>query len=55
MPRLLAIADTHISFKANRDEFAKLESQGPDDGLILAGDGMDALSHSIAQAGQPRN
>lgn len=37
--RLWAIADIHLSFKSNRDEFAKLQSKEPDDGLILAGDG----------------
>jgi len=37
--RLWAIADIHLSFKSNREEFAKLQSKGPDDGLILAGDG----------------
>ena len=38
--RLWAIADIHLSFKSNREEFARLEPQGPDDGLILAGDGV---------------
>ena len=37
--RLWAIADIHLSFKSNREEFAKLQSKGPGDGLILAGDG----------------
>jgi len=37
--RLWAIADIHLSFKSNREEFAKLKSKGRDDGLILAGDG----------------
>lgn len=35
---LWAIADIHLSFKSNREEFAKLQGRGPDDGLILAGD-----------------
>jgi len=39
MPRLWAIADIHLSFKSNREEFAKLQNRGSDDGLILAGDG----------------
>ncbi|WPH00462.1 Hypothetical protein R9X50_00329100 [Acrodontium crateriforme] len=43
--RLWAIADTHISFKANRDEFAKLKGKGPNDGLILAGDVGETLEH----------
>lgn len=37
---LWAIADIHLSFKSNREEFAKLQGRGPDDGLILAGDGV---------------
>ncbi|KAF2859502.1 Metallo-dependent phosphatase [Piedraia hortae CBS 480.64] len=41
--RLWAIADIHVSFKSNRDEFAKLESRGPGDGLILAGDVGESL------------
>lgn len=36
--RLWAIADIHLSFKTNRDEWAKL-AHNQDDGLILAGDG----------------
>ncbi|KAH9807338.1 Calcineurin-like phosphoesterase [Teratosphaeria destructans] len=36
--RLWAIADIHLSFKTNKEEFAKLHGKGPDDGLILAGD-----------------
>jgi predicted phosphodiesterase len=35
----MAIADIHLSFKANKDEWAELE-HNEDDGLILAGDGM---------------
>ncbi|KAK1063763.1 hypothetical protein LTR74_009238 [Friedmanniomyces endolithicus] len=38
MRRLWAIADIHLSFKSNREEFAKLQPRGIDDGLILAGD-----------------
>ncbi|KAK4556219.1 hypothetical protein LTR86_006916 [Recurvomyces mirabilis] len=41
--RLWAIADIHLSFKSNREEFAKLQSRGPDDGLILAGDVGETL------------
>ncbi|GAB1740264.1 hypothetical protein NU219Hw_g5381t1 [Hortaea werneckii] len=41
--RLWAIADIHLSFKSNREEFARLEPQGPDDGLILAGDVGESL------------
>lgn len=37
--RLWAIADIHVSFKSNREEFANLKAQGEADGLILAGDG----------------
>lgn len=37
--KLYAISDIHLSFKSNREEFAKLIGKGPDDGLILAGDG----------------
>ncbi len=37
--KLWAIADIHLSFKSNREEWAKLQPKGPDDGLILAGDG----------------
>lgn len=40
---LWAIADIHLSFKSNREEFAKLQGRGPDDGLILAGDGVQRL------------
>ncbi|QIW99623.1 hypothetical protein AMS68_005141 [Peltaster fructicola] len=36
--RLWAISDIHVSYKSNRDEFAKIKAQDPDDGLILAGD-----------------
>lgn len=36
--QLWAIADIHISYKSNREEFSKLKSR-PEDGLILAGDG----------------
>lgn len=36
--RLWAISDIHLSFKSNREEFAKLQPREPDDGLILAGD-----------------
>ncbi|EMC95906.1 hypothetical protein BAUCODRAFT_148761 [Baudoinia panamericana UAMH 10762] len=36
--RLWGIADIHLSFKSNREEWGKLQSKGPDDGLILAGD-----------------
>ena len=36
--KLWAIADIHLSFKSNREEFAKLKARDPDDGLILAGD-----------------
>nr|POF14940.1 hypothetical protein CFP56_71887 [Quercus suber] len=42
--RLWAIADIHVSFKSNRDEFAKLESKDEDDGLILAGDVGETLA-----------
>lgn len=37
--QLWAIADIHLSFKSNREEWAKLKHK-EDDGLILAGDGM---------------
>lgn len=37
--QLWAIADIHLSFKSNREEWAKLQHK-KDDGLILAGDGM---------------
>ena len=37
--KLWAISDIHLSFKSNREEFEKLRPRGPDDGLILAGDG----------------
>lgn len=37
-PVLHAIADIHLSYKSNREEWAKLKARGPDDGLILAGD-----------------
>lgn len=38
--KLWAIADIHLSFKSNKEEWAKLKPRGPDDGLILAGDGV---------------
>ncbi|KAK5137181.1 hypothetical protein LTR08_000686 [Meristemomyces frigidus] len=41
--KLWAIADIHLSFKSNREEFAKLKGKDPDDGLILAGDIGEAL------------
>ncbi|KAK5115556.1 hypothetical protein LTR62_001215 [Meristemomyces frigidus] len=47
--RLWAIADIHLSFKSNREEFAKLQSRGPDDGLILAGDVGETLE-SLTEA-----
>ncbi|SMR54308.1 unnamed protein product [Zymoseptoria tritici ST99CH_1E4] len=42
--RLLAIADIHLSFKANKDEWDKLEHH-EEDGLILAGDVGESLEH----------
>ena len=48
--RLWAIADIHLSFKSNREEFAKLQSRGPDDGLILAGDGAPPIDYEIDHA-----
>lgn len=41
--KLYAIGDIHLSFKSNREEWAKLKHK-KDDGLILAGDGMLKLS-----------
>ena len=41
--QLWAIADIHLSFKSNREEWAKLQHK-EDDGLILAGDGMFTCS-----------
>ncbi|CZT14208.1 uncharacterized protein RCC_00182 [Ramularia collo-cygni] len=46
MHRLLAIADIHLSFKTNKDEWAKL-AHNKDDGLILAGDVGETLDHVI--------
>ncbi|KAF7192756.1 hypothetical protein HII31_05897 [Pseudocercospora fuligena] len=43
-PKLLAIADIHLSFKSNREEWAKLKVH-KDDGLILAGDVGESLEH----------
>lgn len=40
--KLWAISDIHLSFKSNKEEWAKLQPRGPDDGLILAGDGKPA-------------
>lgn len=37
--KLWAIADIHLSFKSNKEEWEKLQAKGADDGLILAGDG----------------
>jgi len=48
MRRLWAIADIHLSFKSNREEFAKLQPRGIDDGLILAGDGAYRSSRGVA-------
>lgn len=45
--RLWAIADIHLSFKSNREEWAKLKPK-QEDGLILAGDGMILHSHVCA-------
>lgn len=54
MMRLWAIADIHVSFKSNREEFAKIESKGENDGLILAGDGAPPRSCSAtAHADHP--
>ncbi|KAF2487175.1 Metallo-dependent phosphatase-like protein [Neohortaea acidophila] len=36
--KLWAIADIHLSFKSNKEEWEKLQAKGADDGLILAGD-----------------
>ena len=44
--KLWAISDIHVSYKTNREEWAKLASRGPDDGLILAGDGDFFLGFS---------
>jgi predicted phosphodiesterase len=41
---LWAISDIHLSFKSNKEEFAKLQSRGPEDGLILAGDSAHLLN-----------
>ncbi|KAF2731952.1 metallophosphoesteras-like protein [Polyplosphaeria fusca] len=41
---LWAIADLHLSYKANRDEFEKLLPR-PDDGLILCGDVGESADH----------
>lgn len=43
MTKLWAIADIHLSFKSNREEWAKLQPRGPEDGLILAGDVGETL------------
>jgi predicted phosphodiesterase len=43
MMKLWAIADIHLSYKSNREEWAKLEARGPEDGLILAGDGAHMI------------
>ena len=40
---LWAISDIHVSYKSNKDEFMKLKPRGPEDGLILAGDGAHIL------------
>lgn len=37
--KLWAIADIHLSFKSNKEEWERLQPKGADDGLILAGDG----------------
>lgn len=47
--KLWAISDIHVSYKTNREEWAKLASRGPDDGLILAGDGDFYPSSSLVQ------
>ncbi|KAF2213528.1 hypothetical protein CERZMDRAFT_66988 [Cercospora zeae-maydis SCOH1-5] len=44
MPKLWAIADIHLSFKTNRDEWARLRHRS-EDGLILAGDVGESLEH----------
>ncbi|GIZ48458.1 hypothetical protein CKM354_001151700 [Cercospora kikuchii] len=44
MSKLWAIADIHLSFKSNRDEWAKLRHRS-EDGLILAGDVGESLEH----------
>jgi hypothetical protein len=41
--KLFAIADVHVSYRSNRQAFQSL-SPRPDDGLILAGDGMSISS-----------
>jgi hypothetical protein len=41
---LWAIADVHISYKSNREAFQNLKPR-PEDGLILAGDGMSSHEH----------
>jgi predicted phosphodiesterase len=41
--KLWAIADIHLSFKSNKEEWKKLKPRGPDDGLILAGDGTSQI------------
>ena len=37
--KLWAIADLHLSYKSNREEWTKLRAKGVEDGLVLAGDG----------------
>ena len=37
--KLWAIADLHLSYKSNREEWTKLKAKDVEDGLILAGDG----------------
>lgn len=38
--KLWAISDIHVSYKSNYTHWEQLEARGPDDGLILAGDGV---------------
>lgn len=45
--RLWAIGDIHLSFKSNREEWAKLKHKR-EDGLILAGDGTFASAPCLA-------
>jgi hypothetical protein len=55
--KLWAIADIHLSFKGNREEWAKLRARQEEtspgekelaDGLILAGDGKQHFMGSTA-------
>lgn len=50
MAKLWALADIHLSFQTNRDEWNKLERR-EEDGLILAGDGMSSTVESRAAPG----